>query len=90
MMSGTLHLQPKTMRKVSYFHHTFQISKLNVILKDDTYHVIYNNDLRVYIQSPPWQGEIKIFPNPSISKAKISFTKKQIKYFDSWSCCAQN
>ena len=41
---------------------TFQLPMLNLILKDDTYHVIYNNDLRVYIQSPPWQGEIKIYP----------------------------
>ena len=40
---------------------TFQLPMLNLILKDDTYHVIYNNDLRVYIQSHPWQGGIKIY-----------------------------
>ena len=61
---------------------TFQVAKLNLIQKDDTYHVIYNNDLRVYVQSPPWQGEINIYPNPSIPKAKISFTKMKVKYFD--------
>ena len=69
---------------------TFQSNMLNLILKvDKNVSIIYNNDLGFYIQSPPWQGKIKIYQNPIISKTRSHFQSCKSSTLISWSYCAQ-
>ena len=50
--------------------------------KDNAYHVFYNTDARVFVESDTWQGELKIFPNPITQQENSPYTKMACKHFE--------
>lgn len=57
--------------------------KFFIMPKDGAFHIFYDKDARVYINSDVWEGEIKIYPNPlkPTSSDHGKFTKLQCKHW---------
>ena len=60
----------------------FDLTKLFVCQKDGAYHVFYNTDAGVYIESDTRQGELKIFPNPITQQENSTYTEIACKNFE--------
>ena len=63
--------------------HDLNANKFFIMPKDGSFHIFYDKDARVYVNSDVWEGEIKIYPNPlkPTSSDHGKFTKLQCKHW---------